>query len=233
MGNAMNTNRETWLHQVAGRMAPTFAEHGFPIPAFRASIGFPFSGQSASGECWNKSASGDGHFEIFINPGRDDSRDIASTLAHELAHASAGLQCGHKGDFAKLTRALGFMAPLTHAQDLAKATDLAAWIDSIICAVGPIPHAALQLRSDTGAKIAHKVGGGMDAGDSQADAAPRSSRPKKQTTRMRKCECAECGYTVRTTTKWLELGPPHCPVHGAMQVEGGDDPADGDDSDGD
>jgi hypothetical protein len=35
----------------------------------------------------------------------------------------------------------------------------------------------------------------------------------KQGTRMLKCECATCGYTVRITRKWLMLaGPPICPT---------------------
>ena len=29
-----------------------------------------------------------------------------------------------------------------------------------------------------------------------------------------------CGYTVRLTAKWVQdVGPPHCPKHGAMTVE--------------
>jgi hypothetical protein len=35
----------------------------------------------------------------------------------------------------------------------------------------------------------------------------------KQGTRMLKCECSACGYTVRITRKWLTLaGPPICPT---------------------
>jgi hypothetical protein len=35
----------------------------------------------------------------------------------------------------------------------------------------------------------------------------------KQGTRMLKCECSVCGYTVRITRKWLTLaGPPICPT---------------------
>jgi hypothetical protein len=35
----------------------------------------------------------------------------------------------------------------------------------------------------------------------------------KQGTRMLKCECSTCGYTVRITRKWLTLaGPPICPT---------------------
>lgn len=45
--------------------------------------------------------------------------------------------------------------------------------------------------------------------------------PKKQTTRMLKCECPQCGYTVRTTRKWLDVAVPVCPVHGhEMELEG-------------
>jgi hypothetical protein len=35
-------------------------------------------------------------------------------------------------------------------------------------------------------------------------------KPKKQTVRMRKAECPGCGYTIRTTAKWLEKGLPIC-----------------------
>jgi hypothetical protein len=32
---------------------------------------------------------------------------------------------------------------------------------------------------------------------------------------MLKCECATCGYTVRTARKWLEqAGAPLCPIEG-------------------
>jgi hypothetical protein len=36
---------------------------------------------------------------------------------------------------------------------------------------------------------------------------------KKQTTRLQKCACEYCGYTVRVTRKWLDAaGPPICPT---------------------
>jgi hypothetical protein len=40
------------------------------------------------------------------------------------------------------------------------------------------------------------------------------SSAKKQTTRMIKCVCHECGYTVRVARKWLAIGgEPICPTH--------------------
>src|SRR5262249_21488347 len=36
---------------------------------------------------------------------------------------------------------------------------------------------------------------------------------KKQSTRLLKCECPRCGYTVRVTRKWIEdAGAPFCPT---------------------
>lgn len=45
----------------------------------------------------------------------------------------------------------------------------------------------------------------------QSAIVPGESTRKKQTTRMIKCECSECGYIARTSTQWLEtIGPPLC-----------------------
>lgn len=42
---------------------------------------------------------------------------------------------------------------------------------------------------------------------------------KKDGTRMIKCECASCGYVVRTTKKWLEKGNPFCPCGTEMKPQ--------------
>jgi len=46
-----------------------------------------------------------------------------------------------------------------------------------------------------------------------------TTSPKKQATRMIKCECQTCGYTIRTARKWLEsAGAPICPHEGHGQM---------------
>lgn len=208
-------NRETWLNLLAAMMAPRFAELGFPLPAFRVSVGFPSAGMrsAAIGECWDKRASSDERFEIFIRPDKADSTDVAYVLAHELTHAAVGLEHGHKGAFETVALALGFTRPLTHAS--APTEQLLAWLSPMLETLGPIPHASLTWRTDEGPSV-KREGGGIVPDDT-----PMSSRPKKQTTRLKKCVCQaeDCGYTVRITAKWLEVGPPHCPLHGAMEVE--------------
>jgi hypothetical protein len=69
----------------------------------------------------------------------------------------------------------------------------------ILSAAGPLPHG--RLRPSIGASS-------------------HSSRRRKRYSALIKCTCGNCGYTVHTTRKWLELaGAPVCPRHGQMEVE--------------
>src|SRR3989441_1526720 len=53
-------------------------------------------------------------------------------------------------------------------------------------------------------------------------------RPKKQSTRLLKAECPECGYTIRLTKGWADLGLPTCPTDGAaLALEGSSEGAEG------
>jgi hypothetical protein len=52
---------------------------------------------------------------------------------------------------------------------------------------------------------------------------------KKQTTRLVKCACEGCGYTVRTTRKWIDLsGAPICPTDNEQMICDGGDEGEGD-----
>lgn len=42
------------------------------------------------------------------------------------------------------------------------------------------------------------------------------SKSSKQGTRLLKCECGSCGYVVRVTQKWLDVGLPVCPCGNEM-----------------
>jgi hypothetical protein len=68
--------------------------------------------------------------------------------------------------------------------------DLKVRLNAMVSELGPYPHAGINLQDR-----------------------------KKQTTRLNKCECQSCGYTVRVTQKWLEIGAPICPCNGeSMEV---------------
>lgn len=43
---------------------------------------------------------------------------------------------------------------------------------------------------------------------------------RKQSTRLYKCECGQCGYKMRISRTWLALAVPKCPLgHGKMQSD--------------
>lgn len=219
-------NRETWLNQLAQKLAPRFEELGYTLPPFRVSVGFTSGGMNsrANGECWNKSTSADAHYTIFISPGEGSTVQIAAILNHELIHAAVGLDQGHKGNFAKVMQATGMGRPFTSS---VPAPGFVEWVEPFIKELGDIPHCPLSWRQEGGGKqrrVKRDAGGVVElpqAEDETEDApaaGDESSRPKKQTTRLLKAECGQCGYTVRLTKRWLDVGPPGCPTHGAMDM---------------
>lgn len=191
--DAPDNTREGWLDFIASRLAPHFEAIGAPLPPnIRNSVGFPSTGRKGKriGECWSHLASGDGYFEIFLRPDLVDPIQVTATLAHELAHAAAGLEAGHGKGFRKVAVGIGLEGKMTATTAGPRFIEI---ITPILEEAGPLPHGELNIGGST------------------------SNTPKKQTSRMIKCECATCGYTVRAARKWIEeVGAPHCPAHGEM-----------------
>lgn len=210
-------NRETWLLKLAEFMKPQFEAQGHPIPAFRVGTGFTSGGQycNAGGECWNKTVSADGHFEIFIMPDRVEVMEIAAILCHELIHAAVGLQEGHKGKFAEMMGKLGLLRPYTQS---VAGPQFIEWVQPALDQLGPIPHAALRFSRFKGSVPADDASEGDEPGAS--DDKPSSNAKKKQSTRMLKACCEKCGYTVRLAKKWALSHGAECPEHGRMEIEG-------------
>jgi hypothetical protein len=187
-------NREEWLSPAAEQMAPWFEDQGYALPRYRVAIGFSSTGKRGKriGECWDGKASADGTFEVLIRPDQSDPIAVAAILAHELVHAAVSLKCGHKGAFRKIATRIGLEGKMTATRP---GETFKRNVAAILATIGALPHAAL----------------GFGA----------SSAPPKQKARLLKAECDDCGYTVRVTRKWVdEAGAPHCPKHGAMQVDG-------------
>jgi hypothetical protein len=132
----------------------------------------------------------------MIRPDIHAPGEVAAILAHELCHAAAGLKAGHGRAFRKVALAIGLEGPMTSTS---AGEGFIALVAPILAAAGPLPHARLDLDGLT-------------------------TKPKKQGSRLIKCECGECGYVVRVARKWIdEKGAPHCPEHGAMIAEFPDD----------
>ena len=214
-------NRETWLNNLADLMKPRYVELGYPLPKFRVSIGFTSGGQGsrANAECWSDKCSADATFEVLIRPDQDDPVMVAALLVHELNHAAVGFKEGHTGKFALIMKAFGMTRPFTSTVP----TDVfREWVKPLLEQVGPLPHARLNWAPRGVPKGLFIIGGKKGkAAPAPAPLEPggdNSTGPKKQATRMIKVACPECGYTARTTQKWLDVGPPRCPQHDAMVI---------------
>jgi len=216
-----NKTREQWLEQAMRSLAKDLnkaaAEAGLKckVPEnIRAAVGWPFSsarayshGGKILGECWTKDCSGDGTWEIFITPHLDDPVRALDILQHEMIHATVGFDHGHKGDFKTLAVASGLEGKMTAtvAGDALKAR-----LEKLAKRLGPLAHAEL-------APFASRKPGEPKP-DPRIDpktGKPRTSAPPRQTTRMVKAECPDCGMVIRTTRKWLDrTGLPTCACGG-------------------
>jgi len=185
-------NREAWLSAAVELMKPLFKSANYAIPTVRVSCGWPSSGGTAEkkrtiGQCWSKESATDKTCQIFISPWLIDTaseQGVLPTLVHEVVHAVVGIECKHNKVFGKCARAVGLEGKLTATIAGPKLLEACQLWNR---SLGEYPHARLD---------------------------SFKSPVKKQTTRMVKCECEACEYTVRTSRKWLDAaGAPLCPCN--------------------
>lgn len=194
--------REEWLTAAVEYLyIHVFEPAEIYLPVVRISVGWPGVGgrkDNIAGTCHNRNSDADRINQIFISPMMSDVDQILATLGHELIHAVDDGKSGHRGDFAKMMRRVGFHGKMTTSDPTDR---LAAVLSGIAVALGAYPHSKLALPNDDN-------GRGMDA-------------PKRQGTRMLKSSCiAESGYTVRLTRMWIDAyGCPICPCHGLPMME--------------
>lgn len=145
--------REPWLaaaavalqHQVFPRASIEASQ--WEQRRYRVACGFPIgyrgsrTGKVALGQAFDPSISADGTFEVFINPILDRPMDVLAVLAHELAHVWAGIEAGHRGEFARIARAIDLVGPLT-------STSAGSWLSNelhdIAHILGAYPHAKVD-----------------------------------------------------------------------------------------
>lgn len=177
--------REEWLLAFTAKARAQFKKLNAPLPkTVRVSVGFPSKGQRSNviGECWYGQASADGVCEIFLRPSlQADSRRIAGVLVHELIHAALGSEAGHGPEFKRVATGLGLGGKMTATIETEA---FYAWADPIIKELGKFPGAAFKDANIAGGK-------------------------KKQTTRMVKVECSDCGWSFRTSRQNIDLMSDH------------------------
>ena len=207
---ARPVTREEWLHAAIEAFRPRFGQIGMPLPdKIHISVGFGYGARAESryilAQCWARRASADQVNHVFISPVEGDPAAMLGHLLHELIHAADDCASGHRGAFAEAATRLGLEGPMTATRP---GPGLAFEMLTLAAALGPLPHARLDPATASVPVPAPRPG---------SPAAPGGrvhSGPGKQTTRMIKLTAAGCcGYTVRTTARWLAEGDPQCP-HG-------------------
>lgn len=187
------SDREAWLMAAADMLgAKVFSPAGYDVPPILVSVGFP-SRQALGaktrriGEAWPRAASNGTYNTVFISPLLDDPVKCVDVLAHELVHAVDDCEHAHRAAFVKICDKVG----LTEGKPKSRGAgpELTEIIKAIIAELGDFPHSPLHALTED----------------------------KKQSTRMVKVICPECGYTVRSTMMWLKRGVPTCPCGTQME----------------
>lgn len=194
------TNREEWLNEAARRIheryRKAFDDHFAQLGHSRlerllVSTGFPSSGglTKVIGQCWKAVTSESGEHHQIFINPR--LGDVVEVVA-TLAHemVHAADDCESKHR-GPFARCVRDLGLEGKATATVAGDEFAEFARGLEKEIGPYPHQRLR---------------------------PLPTE-KKQTTRMLKLEADCCGYVVRTTKKWLEVGTPSCPCGNEFVLE--------------
>lgn len=189
---ASHDTREGWLMAAAEGLRPMFMDAGLIIPeTIRYAVAFPSKGaRSKTIGECWQPEASEDGYHTIII--RADQAGPVDVL-EILTHelVHACLPAGAKHG-AKFKRAALAVGLEGEMTATHAGRELVARLEEVADATGTFPHARLDF--------------GM-------------SEKKTQTTRMLKAAC-DCGYMVRLTKKWAEVGLPDCPVgHGPLVCE--------------
>lgn len=91
-------------------------------------------------QCWYKSHDGK-TAQIFIAPSEVNAAKVAGHLLHEMIHACCPEGTGHKGQFVKLAKLVGFLPPWTRTPE---SDGLKERLEEIAKELGEYPHVGLD-----------------------------------------------------------------------------------------
>lgn len=185
-----HTNREEWLTAAITELRPLFAIEGHPISdRIRVSCGFP-AHHARSGKVGETHASAASADQHYEVLISPVLADPAEVLSVLIAELSHTRPgcLGHGQGYQSACTAMGLHAPSGDWKSPLAVDTFPTLYADILASLGPYPHAELS--------VGHKT----------------------QTTRMLKAECPHCGYTIRLSRKWADIGLPTCPTHSAVAL---------------
>lgn len=179
-------NREAWLHAFADAVDPWFRAEGIEPTKRRLACGFPSKGALSQ----RRRVIGQCWPGIIS---ADETHEIfISPMIHDTLEVAATvvhelihayIGC-EAGHGPKFVKVMQKMLLEGKATATIGGAAFAERVKDILAELGSYPHVKMQ----------------------------PNSKLKSQSTRLVKCVCERCGYTVRTTRKWLDtVGEPLCP----------------------
>lgn len=192
----MSVTREGWLEAAVEKLRPAFKNAGHELPQIRVSVGWPSKGGLANkkrviGQCWFGATAADGKPQLFISPLLEETGEAGGVLP-TLVHEICHVAAGPDAKHGpRFVKVMKAMGLTGKPTATVAGAELLERLHAISSDLGAFPHSKLV------PTVAYKP----------------------QTTRMIKCACAQCGYQVRLTRKWMEVGIPECPVDGHGELE--------------
>lgn len=149
-GPSKYKTREQWLEAaVKVIVKQIFTPASVEVPEVRVSVGWPGGRgpkKNVIGQCFAARNTGDKVAQIFVTPAIDDAYTTVETLTHELIHAIAvdedGVSAGHRGEFIRIAKEIGFLAPWKSTPASAELQDK---LQAIAEKLGPYPHSAITV----------------------------------------------------------------------------------------
>lgn len=141
--------------------------------------------------------------------GEEDKTQLAGTAIHELAHVLAGWKAGHGKDWRKACERLG----LRTAKAAGNRYSLAQFAPDIRYRIAELPDPVdgkPSIGSTPAAPTTPKFSGWKPCPLGVGTRGGKS-RGLGSGSRLAKCQCPKCGYTVRVTRKWIDVAVPTCP----------------------
>jgi hypothetical protein len=203
--------REAWLRAATLELRPYFASAGYNVPEnIRFAIAFTSTGRKGNrrSESWHASSSADNNYEIFIRADIAAPIEVLVFLVKELVHTALPDGAGHGKEYRDAAMMIGLLPPM---RDARPAPHLVEYLEKLAALLGPLPHDQLNIAHDP-----------LIAVNPSKPVAISLNGHRTQTSRMFRASCKAqgCTFLVRVAAeKVREIGPPHCPKHGAMNVD--------------
>lgn len=194
--SAPRRTREQWLQKMTELLRPAFKRIAKPLPEkLRVSCGWPSSGGLAKPSSKSRTL---GQCWPAACSADGSTEVFLSPAVAEAGQAAAILvhelchaaisEPGHGPAFKAIATKMGLEGKMTATT---ASPELTKRLNALITQVGRYPHATLD---------------------------QTKSGIKKQGTRLIKLTCQECGYTVRATRTWIDVGLPTCPCEAGAEL---------------